>query len=66
MGITDISTDGKVKWSDVPATVHLLNGNIINMMVNPIESDYHFKAFPIYGTVMSIIDENGSSLVEEE
>jgi hypothetical protein len=45
MGISNISTNGETKWNDVPITVHLLNDNIINIMVNPLKTDYHFKAY---------------------
>ncbi|HEY3526138.1 MAG TPA: hypothetical protein VGK47_08075 [Nitrososphaeraceae archaeon] len=31
-------------------------------MVNPIKTNYHFKALPIYGTVTSITDQNGNEL----
>ena len=62
MGSSDISTNGEIKWNDVPITVHLLNGNIINIMVNPVKTNYHFKALPIYGTITSITDQNGNEL----
>ena len=62
MGASDISTNGEIKWNDVPITVHLLNGNIINIMVNPVKTDYHFKALPVYGTIASITDQNGNEL----
>ena len=65
MGTSDISTNGEIKWKDVPITVHLLNGNIINIMVNPIKTDYHFKALPIYGTITSITDKSGKELRNE-
>ncbi len=66
MGTSDISTNGEIKWKDVPITVYLLNGNIINIMVDPIKTDYHFKALPIYGTITSIIDKSGKELRNEE
>jgi hypothetical protein len=56
--ISDISTNGEIKWNDVPITVHLLNGNIINIMVNLLKTDYHFKALPIYETITSITIRN--------
>lgn len=62
MGASDTSTNGEIKWNDVPITVHLLNGNIINIMVNPVKTDYHFKALPVYGTITSITDQNGNEL----
>jgi hypothetical protein len=66
MGTSDISTNSEIKWKDVPITVHLLNGNVINIMVNPIKTHYHFKALPIYGTITSIADESGKELRNEE
>ena len=65
MGTSDISTNGEIKWRDVPITVHLLNGNIINIMINPVKTDFHFKALPIYGTITSITDQNGNELTEK-
>jgi hypothetical protein len=29
-GIADISTNGEIKWENIPVTVHLLNSNIIS------------------------------------
>ena len=65
MGTSGISTNGEIKWRDVPITVHLLNGNIINIMINPVKTDFHFKALPIYGTITSITDQNGNELTEK-
>jgi hypothetical protein len=33
-GIADITTNGEIKWKDVPITVHLANGNIINFNID--------------------------------
>ena len=65
MGTSNISTNSEIKWKDVPITVYLLNGNIINIMVNPIKTDFHFKALPIYGTITSINDKSGRDLRNE-
>ena len=63
-GIADITTNGKVKWKDVPIVVHLLNGNIINFNIEPTKTDDHFKGLPVFGTVESIIDQNGKELLK--
>jgi hypothetical protein len=63
-GIADITTNGEIKWKDVPITVHLANGNIINFNIDPSKTDDHFKGLPVFGTVESIIDQNGRELLK--
>lgn len=62
-GIADITTNGKVKWKDIPMVIHMLNGNIINFNIDPTKTDDHFKGLPVFGTVQSIIDQNGKDLL---
>jgi hypothetical protein len=63
-GIGDITTNGEIKWKDVPTTVHLANGNIINFNIDPSKTEDHFKGLPVFGTVESIIDQNGRELLK--
>jgi YbbR domain-containing protein len=42
-GIADITTNGEIKWKDVPLTVHLANGNIISFNIDPSKTEDHFK-----------------------
>jgi hypothetical protein len=62
-GIADITTNGNVKWKDVPLTFTILNGNILNLVIDPVKTDNHFKGLPIYGTVNSIVRETGKELL---
>jgi hypothetical protein len=64
-GIADITTNGEIKWKDVPITVHLANGNIINFNIDPSKTEDHFKGLPVFGTVESIIDQNGRELLKQ-
>jgi hypothetical protein len=64
-GIADITTNGEIKWKDVPITVHLANGNIINFNIDPSKTEDHFKGLPVFGTVESIIDQNGKELLKQ-
>ena len=65
-GIADITTNGKIKWKDVPVVVHLMNGRIVNFNIEGTKTDDHFKGLPVFGTVESIIDQNGKELVKQQ
>lgn len=65
-GIADITTNGEIKWKGVPITVHLANGNIINFNIDPSKTEDHFKGLPVFGTVESIIDQNGRELLKKQ
>lgn len=62
-GIADVTTNGKVQWKNVPISLTILNGNVLNLVIGPPETDYHFKGLPVYGTVQSIMDETGKELL---
>lgn len=64
-GIADITTNGEVKWKDVPVIVHLLKGNVANFNIDPEKTDHHFKGLPVFGTVLSITDQGGKELKKE-
>jgi hypothetical protein len=63
-GIADITTNGKVKWKEVPIVVHLMNGNVINFNIEASKTDDHFKGLPVFGTVESIIGQDGKELLK--
>ena len=64
-GTADLTTNGQVKWKDVPIHVVILNGNILNLNIDPGKTEDHFKGLPIFGTVQSIIDNNGKELLKK-
>ena len=63
-GIADITTNGKIKWKDVPIVIHVLNGNTINFNIESTKTEDHFKGLPVFGTVESIVDQNGKELLK--
>lgn len=63
-GNADITTNESVEWQSVPVHVTLFNGNVINISIDPSKTEDHFKGLPVFGTVQSIIDENGKELVK--
>jgi hypothetical protein len=64
-GTADLTTNGQVKWKDVPIHVTILNGNILNLNIDPGKTEDHFKGLPVFGTVQSIIDNNGKNLLNK-
>jgi hypothetical protein len=64
-GTADIITNENIKWKDVPIHVTLFNGNVINLSIGPTKTDDHFYGLPVFGTVQSIVDENGKELVKK-
>lgn len=64
-GTADLTTNENVKWKDVPVHVAILNGNILNLNLDPGKTEDHFKGLPVFGTVQSIIDENGKEIVKK-
>ncbi|MDR4490452.1 MAG: hypothetical protein R2685_06065 [Candidatus Nitrosocosmicus sp.] len=64
-GTADITTNEDIKWQAVPIHVTLFNGNIINLGIEPTKTDDHFYGLPVFGTIQSIVDENGKELVKK-
>jgi len=62
MGNANITTGEQVRYQDVPLVIHLNNGNALNLNVDPVKTDHHFKGLPVLGTVFSITDESGNQL----
>jgi len=65
MGNANITTGEQVRYQDVPLVIHLNNGNALNLNVDPVKTDHHFKGLPVLGTVFSITDESGNQLRNE-
>jgi hypothetical protein len=61
-GTADLTTNENVEWTDVPVHVALFNGNILNIGLDPAKTEDHFKGLPVFGTVQTIVDENGKEL----
>ncbi|MEJ7642688.1 MAG: hypothetical protein WKF36_10940 [Candidatus Nitrosocosmicus sp.] len=66
IGNADITTNGNIEWEDVPIHMAMANGNIITINMNPSKTEDHFLGFPVFGTVQSIIDENGRELTKPQ
>jgi hypothetical protein len=54
-GLANITTNGKPMWKNVPVEVYIIGGNIVNIHINSEKTDNHFKSFPVYGIVTSIV-----------
>ncbi len=65
-GTADILTNGKIKWTNVPVRISLLNGNIISINIDSTKTNDHFRGLPVYGTVQSIVDKNGKDLIKPQ
>jgi hypothetical protein len=53
-GIADITSDGKVMWSNVPVFVSLIKGKLMNLSIDPTRTNNHFTGIPIFGIVTSV------------
>jgi hypothetical protein len=58
----NITTGTEIRYQEVPHVIYLNNGNAINLNVNPVITEHHFKGLPVMGTVLSIADESGNEL----
>jgi len=61
-GTANLTTNENVEWQSVPVHVTLFNGNVLNIGLDPAKTEDHFKGLPVFGTVQTIIDENGKEL----
>jgi hypothetical protein len=64
-GTADLTTNENVGWQGVPIHVTLFNGNILNLGMDASKTEDHFKGLPVFGTVQSIVDENGRELLNK-
>jgi len=61
-GTANLTTNENVEWQSVPVHVTLFNGNVLNIGLDPAKTEDHFKGLPVFGTVQTIVDENGKEL----
>jgi hypothetical protein len=52
-GDADITTNGKVEWSNVPVVVSLINGKLMNLSIDITKTSGHFTGIPILGIATS-------------
>jgi hypothetical protein len=64
-GIANVTTNENIQWEDVHVHVTIRNGNILNLAIDPIKTEDHFKGLPVFGTIQSIVDQNGKELVKK-
>ena len=50
-GLTDVKTNGKSAWNDVPTTISISKGRTININLADNGTQRHFMGQPIYGIV---------------
>ena len=50
-GLTDVKTNGKNAWNDVPTTISISKGRTISIDIADNETQRHFMDQPIYGIV---------------
>jgi hypothetical protein len=50
-GLTDVKTNGKSAWNDVPTTISISKGRTININLADNGTRRHFMGQPIYGIV---------------
>jgi hypothetical protein len=61
-GYVDITVDDMPQWQNVPVSINVFNGNIINILPYPSDTDNRFKGQPIYGIVTEILDANNNPI----
>ena len=53
-GLTDVMTNGKNAWSDVPTTISISKGRTISINIADNGTQRHFMGQPIYGIVKDL------------
>ena len=53
-GLTDVKTNGKNAWKDVPTTISISKGRTININLADNGTQRHFMGQPIYGIVKEL------------
>src|SRR5437867_9020833 len=53
-GITDVKTNGKNAWKDVPTTISISKGRTLNLNLADNGTQRHFMGQPIYGIVKDL------------
>jgi hypothetical protein len=54
-GVTDVSSNGKVSWYEVPTTVTINDKKIISISVDDAKTNHHFGGQPLLGIVDSYV-----------
>ncbi|GEM_PF-3538670 len=63
-GTTDISTNGTLQFTNVPITVNLVNGLLLNVTINDTKTQNDFPNIPLLGLTTSLNDQNGKSILK--
>jgi hypothetical protein len=63
-GTSNISVNGTTKWAGVHTTIAIDKFLVLRLQFDPKDTDNHFMGQPIYGSVMSLIGPNGTSIVK--
>jgi hypothetical protein len=53
-GLTDVKTNGKSAWNDVPTTISISKGRTITINISDNATQRHFMGQPIYGIVKDL------------
>ena len=53
-GLTDVKTNGKNAWNDVPTTISISKGRTISIDIADNQTQRHFMEQPIYGIVKDL------------
>jgi hypothetical protein len=53
-GLTDVKTNGKNAWNDVPTTISISKGRTISINIADNGTQRHFMGQPIYGIVKDL------------
>lgn len=53
-GLTDVMTNGKSAWNDVPTTISISKGRTISIVIADNGTQRHFMGQPIYGIVKEL------------
>lgn len=58
LGLTDVKTNGKKAWNDVPTTISISKGRTISIDIADNETQRHFMDQPVYGIVKDLTNMN--------
>jgi len=53
-GLSDVKTNGKIAWNDVPTSISILKGRTISINLADNGTQRHFMGQPIYGIVKDL------------
>jgi len=54
-GVTDVGTNHRVVWKNVPATISIQGGKTITISVDDNATNHHFAGQPVFGLVTSLV-----------